>query len=52
MHSIYENLLHSGPNKNYIIVLTQRGLLLPGVDRVEFSLEELENECEEITVKL
>lgn len=39
-------------SENYNIFNTRQGLLLPVVDRVEFALEELEEKCQEVTVKL
>lgn len=38
-------------NENYNIFNTGHSLLLPGVDRVEFALEKLEEKCQEVTVK-
>lgn len=39
-------------NENYNIFNTRHSLLLPGVDRVEFALEKLEEKRQEVTVKL
>lgn len=39
-------------NENYNIFNARHSLLLPGVDRVEFALEELEEKHQDVTVKL